>query len=460
MKKIQQLREQRAKLIADARKILDAADKVGRDMTAEEDQQFTRMMDEADGLKKEIDAMEQAEQARAARAQRVSTAEAELREFDAQSRQLLDVAGSAAPDMPGGGQQSLLANPFDRATDEQRAMALQGWFLDQVGEEPSEQHQTAAAACGIRLGSKFLTLNLNPNYKAVKAALKSNVPGSGGVLKLGQFLGDLELAMLAFGPMLEVAQIIRTNHANPFPWPTANDTGNTGRQIGESAAVAASTDPTFAARMWGAYKFTSDEILVPFELLRDASTAGAINLAGIIGEMLGERLGRIQNTKFTVGTGAATPYGIVPRSTLGKTAASATAIAADELFDLQHSVPRAYRNGAGFMANDSTFKAIRKLKDSQNRYLWEPSLQAGQPDMLLKWPTFTNDDMAAIATGEKTLLAGQFSRYKVRQVNTVRLYRLTERHRENDQDAFLAFVEADGDLLDPGTGPVRHLIQA
>lgn len=450
--KIEQLREERVAKVNQARKILDDAQKAGRDMTAEESAEFDKVHDAADELGKKIKEQETADQAAAARADRQQKAEAQLAELERHGIDPNKVAGSAAQNLPGakGGN----GQPVN---EEDRALAVQGWMLEQTGhQEPTDEHRAAAQRCGINLRSRELTLHLCDDYTRVRNALKSNVPNVGGVLKLGDLMGAFELALLQYGPMMEVAQVIRTSHGNPFPWPTANDTSNSGRQIGESKVVTSTADPSFKATIWGAYKFTSDEILIPFELLRDS----AINLAAVTGEMLGERIARILNTRFTVGTGAATAYGIVPRSTLGKTAASASAIAADELFDLQHSVPRAYRKGAGFMCNDNTVKAIRKLKDSQNRYLWEPSLQLGQPDRLLTWSLHTNDDMADIATGAKTMLAGDFSRYKVRQVNNVRMYRLTERHRENDQDAFLAFMEADGNLLDPGTGPVRHLIQA
>lgn len=447
---IQQLRDKRAALVAQARAILDTADKTKRELTAEEDAKFTQLMDEADSLGKQIADREKAEQTAAARTERLNRAEEELRALNRHGVDPRTVAGSAAALQPGGVGQGAIS-------DETRELALRGWFLAQtMRAEPTEEMREAAMACGFALETRVLNLDLHTDYARVRNALKSNVPGSGGVLRLGEFMGPLETAMLAFGPMLDVAQVLRTGDANPLPWPTANDTSNTGRQIGESQAVQATAEPAFGSMTLGAYKFTSDEILVPFELLRDTS----INLAAVIGDMLGERLGRVQNTKYTVGSGAGTAFGIVPRSTLGKSATGATAITADELIDLQHSVPRAYRTGAAFMMHDSTVKAIRKLKDEEDRYVWQPGLLNGAPDTLLNWPVYTNDDMAEIASGQKTVLAGQFGKYKIRQVGRIRLYRLTERHRENDQDAFLAFVEADGNLLDPGTGVVRHLIQA
>lgn len=450
---LQELLNQRAGLVAKARALIDGAEKAGRDMTAEEAAEFDKIDGEIADLTKQIDQKNKDREAQAARVQRLEAHETALQALNTHGVNRQTTVGSAAGQMPGG--RSL---GFAAASDEDRALAIQGWFLMQSGvEDVSAEHEEAAQRCGINLTGRFLTLDLHSDYGQVRSALRSNVPSEGGVLRLGEFAGPLEQAMLAFGPMLDVAQVIRTPHANPFPWPHANDTQNTGRQIGEAKAVNSGVDPTFGAMVLAAYKFTSDEILVPYELMRDAR---GVNLTGILSGMLGERLGRVLNTKFTIGSGAGTAFGIVPRSTLGKETAGATAITADELIDLQHSVPRAYRKGAGFMAADAVWKAIRKLKGEDNQYIWQPGLVAGQPDTLLTWPTSVNDDMDdTLEAGAKSMLAGNFTSYKVRQVNRVRLYRLTERHRENDQDAFLAFVEADGNLLDPGTGPVRHLLQ-
>lgn len=344
---------------------------------------------------------------------------------------------------------------------DQMALAIQGWM--RTNHDPSDAgpvtpaHQAAARACGVQLSSSTLRINLHPNFGQVRNALSGQTGASGGFTYGDSFVTNLELAMLAYGAMFQVADVIRTSTGEPMRWPTANDTTNSGRQVGESAAVA-SLDPTFAQVVWNAYKFTSDEILVPFELLRD----NAVNLAAILPNMLGIRLGRIQNTKYTVGNGANTSWGIVNRATAGVTTASSTAIAFDEIIDLEHSLDPSRRNmpGVGYMFHDSILKALRKLKDGEGRYLWQAGINSGAPDTLNTYPYTVNQDMASsIATTAITMLFGDFSQYKIRQVGAIRMYRLVERHRENDQDAFLAFVEGDGNLLDAGDGPVRKMTQ-
>lgn len=347
--------------------------------------------------------------------------------------------------------------------DTQRALAIQGWMrcahdASDVGPV-TDEHRTAAAACGVNLSPLApIRINLHSNYNEVRNALSGQAGTSGGFTYGETFVNNLELAMLAYGGMFEVADVIRTATSEPMRWPTANDTSNSGRQIGESNAVA-SLDPTFAQVTWNAYKFTSDEILVPFELLRD----NAVNLASVLPEMLGTRLGRIQNTKYTTGTGANTAWGIVTKAYAGVTAASATAIAFDEIIDLEHSLDPSRRNmaGVGYMFHDNILKALRKLKDGEGRYLWQAGANTGAPDTLNQYRYTINQDMqSSIATGTTTVLFGQLTAYKIRQVNSIRLYRLVERYRENDQDAFLAFIEGDGNLLDAGDHPVRKLVQA
>ncbi len=188
----------------------------------------------------------------------------------------------------------------------------------------------------------------------------------------------------------------------------------------------------------------------------------AFNLAELVGNMLGERVGRKTAVDFTTGNGAGGPSGIVTDSYLGVTAASATAIAADELYDLEHSVDPAYRSmGCGWMFHDQILKGLRKLKDGQGRYLWQEGMSNGAPNMLLSYPyTIVQEMQSSIATGTKTILFGLFSKYKIRDVGGIRLNRVNERFIETDNIGFNVISYHDGHLLDAGTHPVKHLLQA
>lgn len=271
---------------------------------------------------------------------------------------------------------------------------------------------------------------------------------------------QLEINLLAYGGVEQVAEVMTTSNGNRLAWPTADDTSNTGVQLGEGGSIGSSVDPSFNQIYWDAYKFSSKPVLVPYELFEDT----AFDVGGWLGAMLGERLGRISNTKFTTGTGADTCKGLVTSAAAGITAASATAISADEALQLTHSIDPAYRSlGCGFMMHDGILLYIRQLKDGQGRYLFDlqAGLTMGVPDRLFGYPITINQDMqSTVATGTVTMLFGQFSKYKIRRVGGVRMYHLRERYRDQDMDAFIAFLRQDGNLLTAGTAPVKKLTQA
>ena len=132
----------------------------------------------------------------------------------------------------------------------------------------------------------------------------------------------------------------------------------------------------------------------------------------------------------------------------GVTAASATAVTADELISLQGSLDPAYSTGVtGWVMNNATLTEVRQLKDSQGQYLWQPGLQAGVPDRLLGRPVSVVQEMPDTATGNVAVLYGDCSKYLIREAASARFYRLEERYRDNDQTGFVMFSRHDGRVL-------------
>jgi HK97 family phage major capsid protein len=131
------------------------------------------------------------------------------------------------------------------------------------------------------------------------------------------------------------------------------------------------------------------------------------------------------------------------------TAASATAITIDEVLDLYHSLKSAYRKNATFLVNDATIKAIRKLKDGQGQYLWQPSVQSGTPDTILNRPVVTSQYMPTAAAGEKTILFGDFKYYWIADRQGRTFKRLNELYAANGQVGFLASQRLDAKLILP-----------
>lgn len=358
-------------------------------------------------------------------------------------------------------------NGIHAPAGENLTYALAGWLMNgsHLAFNLTDQHRNAAQSLGQSLSSPVFMFNLNQDWDQTRRnayEFRNSLSGqdgtAGGYTKDQTLINNLELAMLAYGGMMQTSEIIRTATGEPLRWPTASDTSNTGRQVGENASHDSGTDPTFGQVEWNAYTFTSDIVKVPNELMTDS----VFNLATVLGRMLGERLGRIQNTKYTTGTGAGTAKGITICASAGVTTASSTSIAFDELIDLEHSLDPSRRAmpGVGYMFHDTILKALRKLKDGEGRYLWQAGANTGAPDTLNTYPYTINQDMASsIATAAITVLFGELSAYKIRQVGQIVLRRLDERFADTNQTGFLAFVRGDGNLLDAGDHPVKKLAQ-
>lgn len=409
-----QLREQRAQIVEEARSLVNRAEQEKRDLTAEERAAWDKALADADVLKADID-----------RAERQESLE----------RELATSQGTRA------GQQDTSSNADNRAQPqdaEQRkqahARAFDSYLRHGVADMPAEQRTVLM------------------EYRA-----QSTVDASGGFTIPEGFSNQLEESMKAFGGMRQASRVFPTASGNDLPWPTVDDTANTGALLAENTAVA-EQDFTFANIILKAFKYSSKMVKVSVELLQDS----AFNLSSFLARALGERIGRITNTHFTTGDNAGKPQGVVTGATSGVTAASATTITADELIDLVHSVDPAYRIGpqVGWMFNDKTFKVLRKLKDGEGRYLWNPGLQPGAVDSLFGYRYIINQDVADLATASKSVLFGDFSKYLIRDVLGIAVLRLVERFADSHQVAYLAFSRHDGRVLDAGTDPIRFITQA
>lgn len=453
------LREKRAPLAVKIRELADKANNESRDFTAEEKPNWEAVNKDYDTITRQIELAERAEKVGAD--QTVTSPESRAlpgrddvdSRDDAETREQEENSDELTDEELGINARSLKPEVF--------ALAMQGWMRARSGLEVEQRHIKAAKQANLNLRRKHLDINLSDtrSYRHMRAehrtALSAIDGTSGGTTVRNEFVSNFERAMLAYGGMRDVAEVIRTQTGAELTWPTVDDTSNEGHIVGENTTVT-DTGVTTGARTWSAYKFTSDLIKVPQELLEDS----AFDLVSVIGEFCGERIGRGSNRKYTVGTGSGQPSGIVTSATSGVTAASATAVAADELISLIHSVDPAYRLGSRFMFNDSTLLAIRKLKDGNGKYLFQDNPQLGQPDLIHGYPYTINQHVASIATGAKAILFGQFSKYKIRDVSTLRMRRLVERFADTDQEGFVAFFRTDGGLLDAGQHPVKFITQA
>lgn len=126
------------------------------------------------------------------------------------------------------------------------------------------------------------------------------------------------------------------------------------------------------------------------------------------------------------------------------TTTTAAAIAFDDVMDLFYSVKSPYRKKAVWVLNDTTVKALRKLKDNNGNYIWQPSVQAGQPDMILNRPYHTSSYVPEVAAGKKVMAFGDFSYYWIADRQGRSFKRLNELYAANGQVGFLASQRVDG----------------
>ncbi|MFF8953882.1 phage major capsid protein [Streptomyces sp. NPDC014940] len=267
---------------------------------------------------------------------------------------------------------------------------------------------------------------------------------AGGYMVPAPFRAKLVETMRFYSSMRDVAEVITTQTGATLPWPTNDDTANVGAILAENTQVT-EQDVTLGQTSINAYMYTSKLVRVSLQLLNDA----AFDLESWLSGVLGRRIGRAQNAHFTTGTGTAQPEGVQTNAVVGKTGATGqtTSVTYDDLIDLVHSVDPAYRNSgrAGWMLNDATLATARKLKDGQNRPLWEPSVQVGVPDGLLGYKYTVNQDMPVMAANAKSILFGDFyTGYLIRDVQDVQMLRLAERYADFLQVGFLAFARTDG----------------
>jgi len=297
--------------------------------------------------------------------------------------------------------------------------------------------------------------NLDPELRAYNRqrlaegrAQSVGTTTAGGYLVNYEFGSGIEAARRAFGGMLSVSTVYPTQSGADLLLPTVDETGVSGSILSENSTISESA-MTFGQLTVSSYMYTSGLVLVSNQLLQDSE----FPLDQFIANALGERLGRAQNAHWTTGTGSSQPYGVIVGAATGKTGAAGqtTTVIYNDLVDLVYSVDVAYRQNAKFMMRDATVGIIRKLQDSQNRPLWEPSVQAGQPDMIMGYPIVVNNDVATAAASAKSIGFGDFSKYIIRDVSGVQLVRMTERYADALQTGFYAFQRTGGRLVAANT---------
>lgn len=411
--RIRELREKRNRLATEARAILDACEQEKRGMNTEEQAKFEKLHKEIELAKTEIDAEE-----------RQTALELEL-------RQPIDRRSGREPF-------GLSSDPTENKELERRAFAA--WMRG--GNEGMTDEQRSVMA-GLRRN--------DPELRALGSG-----NSAGGYTIPSATRAEVINAMKAFGGMRRTrAQVITTEGGGPLHFPTNDDTGNVGALLSENAQ-AAEQDTTFGDVQLDGYIYTSKVIRVPYTLLQDSG----VDIEAYVRQILAERLGRITETHFATGDGSSKPRGVTVAaadSSVQPDISSGLTVA--NLVDIKHSIDPAHRENAEWMFSDSFLKLILGLSftSSMPWGIWVPSARDGDPDTILGRPYVVNNSMPSAGTAtNRAVCFGDFSYYKIRDVRDIMMMRLTERWADYFQVGFIGFLRLDGDLVDPGSNPVKY----
>jgi HK97 family phage major capsid protein len=392
MNKILELREKRAKAWETAKAFLDTKRGADGIVSAEDTAVYDKMEADVVTLGHEIDRLEKQEA------------------LDRELSKPLNMPLTGRPTLPG------METRSGRASDEYRK-AFWNAMRTRAGE------------------------GLDP---VIKNALQIGTDTEGGYLVPDEFERTLVDTLEDENIFRRLANVITTSSGDrKIPVVASKGTAS---WIDEEGAIPESDD-SFGQVSIGAYKLGT-MIKVSEELLNDS----VFNLETYIAKEFARRIGNKEEDTFFTGDGSGKPTGILAATggaQLGVTTASATAITIDEILDLFYSLKAPYRNKAVFVMNDATVKAIRKLKDGQGQYLWQPSLQAGTPDTILNRPLYTSAYVPAIAASAKTIAFGDFGYYWVADRQGRVFKRLNELYAATGQVGFVATQRVDGKLILP-----------
>lgn len=285
--------------------------------------------------------------------------------------------------------------------------------------------------------------NMLRGKRMVHNVMEEGVDANGGYLVPTEFERKVVTGLDEENVIRPLATVIKTESERKIPV-AANRSVAT--WTAENAAYTES-NPTFDQKTLDAYKLT-DLIKVSIELLQDS----AFDLDSYLAAETSRAFGIGEEEAFCVGTGSGQPTGIFTANggSVGVTAAAVDKVTAEEIIDLTYSLKSPYRKNASFIMNDATIAAIRKLKDGNGVYLWQPALQQGQPDKLLGYALYTSAYAPTMAAGA---LAAAFGDIKAgywiadRMGRTVQ--RLNELYSTNGQVGFVATERLDGKVILP-----------
>ena len=318
------------------------------------------------------------------------------------------------------------AKPLPRLEDTLKSTAPTG---EKSGRASAEYRKAAVQA-------------LRTNFRQISDVLQEGVDASGGYLVPTEWDTQLVKILDEENVFRRLARVITTSGEHKI---NILSNRTIAYVVAEGAQITAS-NMTFAQKTLDAHK-----IAVSTQVTNELLFDNAYNLESEIISDFGRALGALEEDLFLNGDGVGKPTGLLTTAMADSDCVVTTAgaaISADDIINLEYALKRPYRAKAAFLMNDSTLAAIRKLKDSTQNFLWQPSFQAGEPEKLAGYPVYTSAYFPTVAAGKAAIVFGDFSGYRIGDRGARWFMRQQEKYSDTFSTGFVMVERVDGILVE------------
>lgn len=324
---------------------------------------------------------------------------------------------------------------------EQEARAAEYFAASVASEAPAVAEARGSLADELRSIGLGLTAGVSHVEFRDDVALVKGSATDGAELVDSELSKDLvSFLEEKIGAVQAGARVLRTSGGADIVMPKVSSFTSVSGVVAEGGTIGRSA-PQFETVTLGAKK-VGVLVQASRELLEDA----AFPFVPFIVEQATEQIARNMGTEFMTGTNVTSALDAATANTL---TTAGQAVTADELFDVYHSIVSGYRSNATWIMNDATIAAVRKLKDSDGQYIWQPGIAAGRPDSILGRPVVADDALAAQGSAAKSIVFGDIAKaYTVRMVNALDVARSDEYAFDTDLVTWRFVARFDGALVD------------